>query len=267
MQQFVETIKIKDGKALNLSFHQSRMCRTMRHFFADAPVPALADVLSPTPDMQFYKARVLYDGQGVVDVQYAPYTMREIRSLKVVVDDRIDYSFKSADRSSLNRLTAQKGDCDEIIIVKNGLVTDTSFTNIAVFDGEQWLTPRHPLLMGTKRASLLEKHILKEADISVETLMRAQKVSLINAMIDLGEREIALENVIGFRPPSNQIPSAVQSDSVRRPIRFRSPSNQIPFATYRLLMSDKVANHAPSFRSEYRLGVELYAVHIVGAVS
>ena len=50
--------------------------------------------------------------------------------------------------------------------------------------------------MGTKRASLLEKHILKEADISVEALMRAQKVSLINAMIDLGEREIALENVI-----------------------------------------------------------------------
>ena len=230
MQQFVETIKIKDGKALNLSFHQSRMCRTMRHFFADAPVPALADVLSPTPDMQFYKARVLYDGQGVVDVQYAPYTMREIRSLKVVVDDRIDYSFKSADRSSLNRLTTQKGDCDEIIIVKNGLVTDTSFTNIAVFDGEQWLTPRHPLLMGTKRASLLEKHILKEADISVETLMRAQKVSLINAMIDLGEREIALENVIGFRPPSNQIPFAVRLDSVRRPIRFRSPSDRIPNA-------------------------------------
>ena len=53
-------------------------------------------VANHAPDMQFYKARVLYDGQGVVDVQYAPYTMREIRSLKVVVDDRIDYSFKSA---------------------------------------------------------------------------------------------------------------------------------------------------------------------------
>ena len=77
--------------------------------------------------------------------------------------------------------------------------------------------------MGTKRASLLEKHILKEADISVEALMKAQKVSLINAMIDLGEREIALENVIGFRSPSNRIPFAVQSDSVRRPIRFRPP--------------------------------------------
>lgn len=196
MQQFVETIKIKDGMVQNLSYHQARMNRTLRHFFADASVAQLADVLSPTPDMHFYKVRVVYGGQGIVNVQYAPYTMREIRSLKVVVDDQIDYSFKSTDRSCLNRLTALKGDCDEIIIVKNGLVTDTSFTNIAVFDGEQWLTPKHPLLMGTKRAFLLEKHILKEADISVEALMRVQKVSLINAMIDLGEREIALENVV-----------------------------------------------------------------------
>ena len=30
---------------------------------------------------------------------------------------------------------------------------------------------------------------------------------------------------IRFRSPSNQIPSAVQSDSVRRPIRFRSLSD------------------------------------------
>ena len=38
---------------------------------------------------------------------------------------------------------------------------------------------------------------------------------------------------IGFRPPSDQIPSAVQSDSVRRPIRFRPPSDWIPFAVRR----------------------------------
>ena len=35
---------------------------------------------------------------------------------------------------------------------------------------------------------------------------------------------------IGFRLPSNRIPSAIQSDSVRRPIGFRPPSNRIPFA-------------------------------------
>lgn len=47
MQQFVETIKIEDGKALNLNFHQARMERTMRHFFAHTPVPMLSGVLSP----------------------------------------------------------------------------------------------------------------------------------------------------------------------------------------------------------------------------
>ena len=33
-----------------------------------------------------------------------------------------------------------------------------------------------------------------------------------------------------FRPPSDQIPSAAQSDSVRRPIRLRPPPDQISFA-------------------------------------
>ena len=39
-----------------------------------------------------------------------------------------------------------------------------------------------------------------------------------------------LRFVIVLRTPSDQIPSAVQSDSVRRPIGFRPPSDQIPSA-------------------------------------
>ena len=39
-----------------------------------------------------------------------------------------------------------------------------------------------------------------------------------------------LRFVIVLRTPPNQIPSAVRSDSVRRPIRFRPPSDQIPSA-------------------------------------
>ena len=35
---------------------------------------------------------------------------------------------------------------------------------------------------------------------------------------------------IGFRPPSDRFPSAVQSDSVRHPIRFRPLSDWIPSA-------------------------------------
>ena len=37
-------------------------------------------------------------------------------------------------------------------------------------------------------------------------------------------------SAIGFRSPSDQIPFAIRSDSVRHPIRFRPPSDQIPSA-------------------------------------
>ena len=36
----------------------------------------------------------------------------------------------------------------------------------------------------------------------------------------------SVRSPIGFRPPSDQIPSAARSDSVRRPIGFRSPSTE-----------------------------------------
>lgn len=197
-QSFVETIKINNGKAERLPYHQARMERTIRHFFrqwADTAMPSLADLLKPKENMDFYKARVVYGPEGVEKVEYAPYTMRTIQSLKVVRDDDIDYTYKSCDRSQLNALVAQKGNCDDIIIVKNGLVTDTSFTNIAIFDGKHWLTPKHPLLAGTQRAYLLDKGIIREADISLMNLRQAQKVCIFNAMIGFGEREIDIKNI------------------------------------------------------------------------
>lgn len=197
-QQFVETIKIKDGEAQAIAYHQDRMERTINRFFPSlcgASMPSLRQLIRPTADMDFYKARVVYGRQGVEAVEYAPYAMREISSLQVVEDDTIIYDYKSTDRSRLNALVAQRGNCDEIIIVKHGLLTDTSFTNLAIYDGERWLTPRRPLLLGTKRAALLNEGVVQEADIAVDDLRKASKVSLFNAMIEFGEREVSIENV------------------------------------------------------------------------
>lgn len=194
-QCFVETIKVVDGVPMNLSYHQARLERTFRHFFVGMPPPQLEASLASAPRFGLCKARVVYGSQGIKEVQYAPYALREIRTLKIVRDDRIDYSFKSTDRTELNRLAAQKGECDEIIIVRNGLLTDTSFSNIALLDGKRWITPRRPLLMGVKRAFLLDKSVLQEADITLEDLMKARKVSLINAMMELGELEVGIENI------------------------------------------------------------------------
>ena len=144
-QQFVETIKISNGKAANLPYHQARMERTIRHFFPQlALMPRLQDLITPKDSMSLFKARVVYGTHGVELVEYAPYSMRQISTLKIVHDDTISYSYKYTDRSVLNALTAQKADCDEIIIVKNNLITDTSFTNLALFDDPQTSpTSRH----------------------------------------------------------------------------------------------------------------------------
>lgn len=197
-QQFVETIKIKEGKVQSIAYHQARLERTVQHFFPQLChtfMPSLEELLKPKESMKLYKARVVYGESGVETVEYAPYTMRTIDSLQVVADETIEYSFKSLDRLRLNALSARKGSCDEIVIVKHGLVTDTSFTNIAIYDGCRWVTPKHPLLPGTKRACLLDNGIIQEADITLQDLKKAQSIRLFNAMIEFGAMEIPIENL------------------------------------------------------------------------
>lgn len=197
-KKFVETIKILHGKTQSVAYHQARMERTLCHFFpslCDASMPSLEDNVVPLKDMNLYKARVVYGERGIETVEYSPYTMRSINSLQVVADDAIDYSYKSIDRTGLNALYAKKDNCDDIIIVKHGLVTDTSFTNLAIYDGHRWATPRQPLLMGTKRTFLLERSVIHETDITLQDLKQAQKISLFNAMIEFGEIVIPIENI------------------------------------------------------------------------
>lgn len=132
---------------------------------------------------------------GVELIEYIPYSIRNIKSLQIVYNDTIEYEYKSTDRSTLNKLVADKGACDEIIIVKNGYITDASFTNLAIFDSGEWITPKRPLLYGTKRASLLDKRLIKEADITLDVLRKACKVRLFNAMIEFGEIEIDVKHI------------------------------------------------------------------------
>ena len=84
----------------------------------------------------------------------------------------------------------------EILILKNGLITDVSFANIAFYDGKGWYTPDSPLLKGTKRAYYIEKGLLIEKRISPADLPKYQKARLINAMLDLEDsHDILIGNI------------------------------------------------------------------------
>lgn len=195
MYPFVETIRIEDGVPHNLYYHQLRMERTMRRFFPHAPVPSLKEELNKTawPSDTILKVHVEYSEQGMTLVKADEYHIRTIRKLRLVTCDDIDYTFKSADRSRLEQLVQQKGDADEIIIVKNGLLTDTSYSNIALYDGTEWVTPKTPLLKGTMRQSLLDRGVMVERDITSSDYLSYKKVSLINAMMPLGRCECPIQ--------------------------------------------------------------------------
>ena len=195
MSRFLESIKLHDGVFFRLDAHQQRVNVALAAFY---PLSSIhLDVLlanSDFPVVGLYKCRVVYDSD-VRLVEYVPYQLPAIKALQIV-DAEIDtLPYKLLDRTAYNTAFAQRKACDDVLIVKNGLLTDTSYCNIAVFDGENWLTPRLPLLYGVNRAGLIRDSKLKETDIFVEQLKTFQSLRLFNAMIEFGELELPVSAI------------------------------------------------------------------------
>jgi len=180
---YLETIKVVDGKVFNIEYHQRRY-ESVLSFFGVSEYQNLSNFIQ-APTEGIYRCRVVYSPKNLdLDISYHKYSKRDIQSLQLVYDDTIEYSLKSTSRDKLNDLFELKAGCDDILIVKNSLITDTSIANIAVFKDNIWLTPKTPLLKGTTRQRLLDEGKIVESDIKVEDLKTISKVALLNAMID-----------------------------------------------------------------------------------
>ena len=189
-KKYLETIKALDGVCYHLEYHQRRLEGVLNSLNAEHKYK-LSSLLLP-PKKGLFRCRVVYDEEQI-EISYIPYQKREIKSLKIVASNKIEYSNKYADRSAIDKLFMKKEQCDDILIVKNSLITDTSIANIAFFDGAVWLTPKTPLLYGTTRERLLNESKIVEQDIKIEDINGFLKVALMNAMIDFAI--IAEENI------------------------------------------------------------------------
>jgi 4-amino-4-deoxychorismate lyase len=200
MCQLLETIKVKQNALLHLKFHNIRVNYSRRNLFQSDDSWDLSQLIT-IPELdpnKVYRCRFLYS-HTVEKIEFLPYVPRIIKKLFLVTADDIDYSFKYADRDVLEKLKisrATEQDSD-LLIVKNGLITDTSFTNIAFFDGNKWFTPDFPLLKGTKRAYYISNGMLTEKRITPADLPGYQKARLINAMLDMEDgQDIPVENIV-----------------------------------------------------------------------
>ena len=176
----LETIKIEDGEVSNLSYHQARCDESRKALFDLKDILDLSSLIQ-APSKGLYRCRILY-AEKIHSIEYIPYTPKEIHKLKIITSDLV-YDHKYANRDALNKLLQAQPDVDDILIEKEGYLTDTTIANIAFYDGEQWLTPEKPLLKGTMRAKLLDEGFLHTRNIKKEEITDYTHVALMNAMI------------------------------------------------------------------------------------
>ncbi|SDM60214.1 aminotransferase class IV [Siphonobacter aquaeclarae] len=187
--QLLETIRYAGGTLENLYYHNDRLNRSRKALWQQYDRLDLEDLI-PIPDnladAPVYRCRVLVSEAGIDLAEFIPYTKREVRSLQVRDAGELDYAHKYADRTALQE-KAEGIEADEVLFVRNGLLTDTSYANVAVFDGSEWYTPHQPLLAGTHRARLLATGRVIPERLAVDDLKYFREIRLFNAMMTWDE--------------------------------------------------------------------------------
>lgn len=199
MSQLVETMCVRDGRLLNALYHSERFNRTVKALFNNTiPVDLEKTITVPAyAKSGIFKCRVEYD-EYIRKIEFTPYEPKEIRSLRFVEDDKIDYQYKFIQRDAINKLFEMRGEYDDIIIVRKGMITDSSYANIIALDKKgKWHTPTTCLLAGTQRAKLLMDGKVKVSVITPARLRNYREVRLINAMRGVDDSEgIATESIL-----------------------------------------------------------------------
>ncbi len=196
-----ESIKVENNKFCNLNYHNQRFNRTILELLGEK-VEWDLDKLVPIPEnldpKTVYKCRILYRNK-IESVEFLPYIIRDIKSFGVVYNNLIEYSYKRINRNLLDGIRNESPMTDDVIIIKNNLVTDSSHANLVFFDGHSWITPDSPLLCGTKRQQYIDENIIQAERISMNDIKKFIKIRIINAMIDLKDSpEVPIENVFNL---------------------------------------------------------------------
>lgn len=196
MYQFIESIKLLDGKFYRLERHQERIDQIFDVFFPAKDKIQLSELFENQsfPNEGFFKTRVVFDEELEI-LEFIPYKLPTIKTLKIIETEIENAFYKSTDREKINLAFSMKEDCNDVLFVKNGLITDTSYCNVAFFDGENWFTPKVPLILGTQRKNLLNKNLIIEKDIKLSCIKNFQYVCLFNAMIEFKEIIIPIESI------------------------------------------------------------------------
>lgn len=203
MNQFIESIRIEDEEAALLDLHQNRVNKTFANFGVEGSLnlEKIFNSLSLDEDGMF-KLRIVYDLDKKFRTQLIPYAVSEIKDFQLVEHNNFDYSFKFEDRTEFEKMKI-KARTEEVIIVKNNHITDTSFANLLFLKGKEWFTPSSYLLNGVMRQYLLKHKKIKETEITLNNIKEFKHFQIINSMNDFDDMFIyPIERIVNL-PESN----------------------------------------------------------------
>ena len=203
MFQFIESIKVEDQEIFLLELHQKRINQTFANFGKEGSIDLEKIFKNLNHDEDgLYKLKITYDLDKRFRTMMIPYAIPEIHDFQLVENNSYDYSFKFEDRKELERMK-MKDKTEEIIIVKNNHITDTSFSNLLFLKGKEWFTPTTYLLNGVQRQNLLKKKKIKEMEITLQNIKEFSHFQLINALNDFDDMFIYPIHKISNLPGNN----------------------------------------------------------------
>ena len=190
--QLLESLQVIDGQFQHIQYHNQRFNTSRLELLNIDEKTDLSKSIKIPSDCRegIFRCRVIYE-KDIQEVTFTPYLYKVIKSLKLIDIGDWDYQHKYADRSFMKQLLENNPEVDEVIMTKNGFITDCTIANLAFYDGKNWFTPSTPLLKGTKRSQLLHRALITERIIKVEDISQYEGVCLINCFRNLG-----LENLV-----------------------------------------------------------------------
>ena len=194
-----ESICVENYQIKLSEFHQKRMDNSYLKLFNVKNKWSIKKIFESLKieSNQKYKLRINYS-QSKYSISLKKYFKKKIRSLQCLELNDYSYDLKYTDRSIIDKNYKLKSLSDDILIIKNGLVTDSSYCNIVFFDGLSWVTPKYPLLKGVQRNFLLKNKIIFKKKIKVSDISKYKSFVLINSMIEFNTNDAVNINKINL---------------------------------------------------------------------
>ncbi len=187
MSLFFESIKLQNGFPKHLHYHQARVDRTYLNYWGSSIKVNLEDIIARTPrqtNAEVAKCKIIYNRDGVLSIHESGYTPKVVKKLKIIeIKPEENYFFKSLDRKWIDEYSRKLSQETDTLFVRDGLVLESSYTNVALLKKGKWYTPSNPLHRGTTlERFVLSGHLIPD-EIPVKNLVDFEELRLFNAVL------------------------------------------------------------------------------------